>query len=143
MRWTTTHSPPTGTGPERLPSSTLPSTLRISGATVSACAGSRAGPTANEQRTNSRISEIEIAEILWPELLQIRLELVGGEPWTFALLRIAVDRVAALGFFIRLGKQRFVGEDRRIHAQRDGDAVRRPGVDHLHRAIDLDVQLGK
>src|SRR3954469_3268929 len=73
---------------------------------------------------------IELPKIFRPQVLQIFLELVGRH-----LLRWLGDGLRRGLAFLeeQRGQQALLRVDRRLESQRDGDAVRRTGVD-VHRA---------
>src|SRR3954469_6777000 len=73
---------------------------------------------------------IELPKIFRPQVLQIFLELVGRH-----LLRRLRDRLRRGLAFLKeqRGQQALLRVDRRLEAERDGDTVRRTGVD-VHSA---------
>src|SRR5437764_703908 len=101
IRCTTTHRPGAGIGPERRPSCTRPSTRRISGTMVSEAvwatpmlghkASSKTSGRGAQPQALQHALKIEVAKILGAKLLQIGLELVGGQARSFGRRRLAVQ----------------------------------------------------
>src|SRR4051812_1116751 len=131
---------------------TRPSTIDGGDATPGAravpCA--RGGATAASARQPSvRASlRIELPEVFGPEILEIGLELIGGQlRWIRAggdpLVGALFDarRLSALVVLLvrRLDQELVGGVDRGGEPQRDGDAVRRAGIDVDHGLTALDL----
>src|SRR5688572_32093591 len=154
-RWIVTTSPGTGASPVTTGRTTRPSTIdggvRAAGARGPSCAGSGAAAASARQATNRASLRIELPEVFGAQVLKVGLELIGGElrgigPGLVRLVGRLADtrRVAAVVLVVlrRLDQQVVGGVDRRSEPQRDGDAVRRPGIDVDQRLAALDLQLG-
>src|SRR5690348_10463448 len=142
-RWSTTRTPAIGRGPLASPCITTPSTRRVStapavagGCARAAAATSTAQRPANGRRRRRRAlrgmvrrnSEVELPEIFGPQILEILFQLIGAQ---LARVRCCRWRARFLGLILDLDRrqQRLAREDRSRKSQRDGDGVRRPGVD--------------
>src|SRR5256885_7847637 len=94
-----------------------------------------ASPSLVSARSTTRLGS-ELPEIFRIEVLEVVLQGIGIE-------RPRARLAAGLASLHRRERQQALArEDRRLEPQRDGDGVRRPGVDLDHRVAAVDVQLG-
>src|SRR5690349_16733202 len=98
------------------------------------CARRPAAPPPPSSARRARLGS-KLPEIFRIEVLEVVLQRIGIE-------RPRAGLAARLTRFHRREcQQALAGEDRRLQSQRDGDRVRRPGVDLDHRVAAVDVQL--
>src|SRR5688500_13895449 len=114
-----------------------------SSATAASWPVSGAAPASrNSARVRSRS---ETAKVLGIQTAQVLLELFGVHALRGRLLALRLDRRAGglvLGDLDRCALEQLVlGEDARLHAQRDRDRIRRPGVHRDDLAVAVDDQL--
>src|SRR6185437_598435 len=91
-------------------------------------------------------SQVELAEIFGPKMLEIFLQLLGAQLRRVARHAGQVERLrvfAVVGVLFDEHEQRFAGKDRGVRSERDRDRVGRPRVDADDPPIALEMQLAK